>query len=157
MFVAPCQEEMEQRNDCSLKLGPSAGIYCRRRECFPDDRLANVGGDEERNTTTQAIPLLEKLIKENDNETGNNKLEDQEKANTSAKVGGQAVESSKNVYGSLAERKDDCKDYDTVRILCRKQLRGIPTLLGSLIQFTIGLEVKVDVNEVGSSQELNRR
>jgi hypothetical protein len=34
---------------------------------------------------------------------------------------------------------------------------SIPTLLGSLIQFTIRLEVKVDINEVGPSQELNYR
>jgi hypothetical protein len=43
-----------------------------------------VAGD----TTTQTITFLEKLIKEDDNETSDNKLEDDEKADASTKVRG---------------------------------------------------------------------
>lgn len=77
---------MEQSDDGTLKLRSTASVNGGGGERLPDDALANVGGDKERDTRSQTIALLEKLIEENNNETGNNKLEDEKKADTSTKV-----------------------------------------------------------------------
>ena len=46
LLVRPCKEEMEERNNSPLKFGSSAGIDGRWRESLPDDRFADIGGDE---------------------------------------------------------------------------------------------------------------
>ena len=69
MLVRPCQKKVEERNDGSLEFRSAASIYSGGRESLPDDRLANVSGDEQGYATAQSISLLEKLVQENDNET----------------------------------------------------------------------------------------
>ena len=87
LLVWPCEEEVEERNDGTLELWSSAGVDGGWGECLPHNRLANVGSDEEGDTTSETISLLEELIKENDNQASNNQLKDEEEDNTGAKVG----------------------------------------------------------------------
>ena len=49
-FVSSGGEQVEESDDCSLKLGTFAGVDCCGRERFPDDRLTDVGSDEQGNT-----------------------------------------------------------------------------------------------------------
>lgn len=77
---------MEQSDDGTFKLRSTTGVNGGGGKRLPNDALANVGGDKERDPRSQTIALLEELIEENNNETGNDKLEDEEKANTSTKV-----------------------------------------------------------------------
>ena len=93
--------------------------------------------DEQRDTASETVALLQQLIEKNDNQAGNNQLHDQKDTDTSAEVTGLAVETSQDVDTGLAEREDD-----------REQL------LSGLVQLTVGLEVQVDVDEVGTSEEL---
>jgi hypothetical protein len=83
---------------------------------------------------------LKELVQQNDNQTSNNELNNQENTDTSAKVAGLAVETGQDVNASLAEGKDDGKQ-----------------LLGSLVELAVGLEVKVDVDEVGTGEELQKQ
>lgn len=69
-FVVPGEEKMEERDNGTLKFGSTAGVDGGGRESLPDDRLADVGSDEERDTGTNAVPLLEELVEEDDNESG---------------------------------------------------------------------------------------
>lgn len=46
-LVVPSEEEMEEGDDGSFEFGSSTGVDGRRRESLPDDRLADVGRDEE--------------------------------------------------------------------------------------------------------------
>ena len=130
---------MEQSDDRTLELGTTASVDGRGRECLPNDRLANVGRDEERDTTSKAITLLEKLVKEDNNQTGNNQLDDQQNANAGTEIAGLAIETSEDIDTGLTERKDDSKQF-----------------LGGLVEFTVGLEVEVDIDEVGTGKELAR-
>ena len=113
-LVTPGDEEMEKRDDGTLKLGATASVDGGRRERLPDNALANVGSDEKRDTRSQAISLLEKLVQENDNQTSDNELENEEQANTGAKVARLAVETSQNVDGSLSEGENDGENCGVV-------------------------------------------
>ena len=94
---------MEERDKSTLKLGPTASVDGGGGEGLPDDRLANIGGNEEGDTRAEAISLLEELIKENDDERGDDKLEDEQKADTSAEIGGLAVQTRQDVHSSLTK------------------------------------------------------
>lgn len=137
LLVGPGQEQVEQGDDGTLELGATASVNGRGGECLPDNGLANVGGNEQRDTAAETVALLEELIEQNDNETSNNQLDNQENTDTSTQVAGLAVETSQDVHTGLTEGKDDGEQ-----------------LLGGLVELTVGLEVKVDVDEVGTGKEL---
>lgn len=140
LLVLPRQQEMEESDNGSLELGTTAGVDGRGREGLPDDGLADVRRDEQRDSATKTIALLQQLIQQNDNQTRNDQLHDQQNADTSTEVAGLAVETGKDIDTGLAKGQDD-----------REQL------LGGLVQFAVGLQVEVDVDEVGSSKELRKQ
>ena len=43
---------------------------------LPDDGLADVGGNEQRDAAAEAVALVEQLIEQKDDESSNNKLKD---------------------------------------------------------------------------------
>lgn len=98
---------MNKGDDSALELGASSSVDGGRRESLPDDRLANVGSDEEGDTTAETVALLEELIKEDNNQSGSKKLDNKENADTSTEVGGLAVETGQDVNAGLAEGQDD--------------------------------------------------
>lgn len=128
---------MEESDDGTLELRATTGVDGGGRESLPHDGLADVGGNEQRDTASKTVALLEKLVEENDNHTSNNELEDQEEDDTSAEVTGGAVETGEDVDSSGTGRQDESKE-----------------LLSSLVELTVGLEVEVDVDHVGTSEEL---
>lgn len=77
-LVVPCQEEMEKCNHSTFKLRATTSVDGGWAESSPDNVLTNVGRNEERDTRTQSVSLLEKFIKKNDNKTSDNKLEDEQ-------------------------------------------------------------------------------
>lgn len=103
---------MDKGDDGTLELRTSASVDGGRRESLPDDRLANVGGNEERDTTAETVALLEELIKEDNNQSGGKKLNNEENADTSTKVGWLAVETGQDVDAGLAERQDDGEELE---------------------------------------------
>jgi hypothetical protein len=137
LLVGPGQEQVEESNDGTLKLGTTASVDGSGREGLPHNRLADVGGNEEGDTASKTVPLLEQLIQEDDNQTSDDELNDQQDADTGTKITGLAVETSQHIDTSLAEGEDNGEK-----------------LLGGLVKFAIGLEVKVDIDEVGTSEEL---
>lgn len=137
LLVGPGHQEVEEGDDGTLELGTTTSVDGGRRESLPHDRLANVGGNEQRNTTAETVSLLQELIEQDDNHTGNDKLEDQEEDNTGTKVGGGTIETGEDVDGGSTTGEDEGKE-----------------LLGGLVEFAVGLEVKVDVDHVGTGEEL---
>lgn len=137
LLVGPGHEKVEEGDDSTLKLGTTAGVDGGRRESLPHDGLADVGGNEQRDTAAQTVALLEELVEEDNNHTGNNQLEDQEEDNTSSKVGGRSVETREDVNSGGTGGEDESQE-----------------LLSSLVKLTVGLEVKVDIDHVGTSKEL---
>ena len=128
---------MEQGDDGTLELGATASVDGRGRERLPDNRLADVGGNEQGNTAAETVALLEELIQQNDDETSDNQLDNQEDTDTGTQVAWLTVETGQDVDTGLAEGKDDGEQ-----------------LLGGLVELAVGLEVKVDIDEMGTGKEL---
>lgn len=107
LLVWPGEEEMEQGDNSTLELWSTSGIDGGWAESLPDDALANVGSNEQGDSGSETVSLLEKLIKKDGNQTGDNQLENQQDTDTSTKVAWLSVQSSQNVDGSLSKREDD--------------------------------------------------
>ncbi len=50
---------MKESNDSSFKLSPSAGVDGGWTERLPDDRLTDIGGDEQGDPRAKTVALLE--------------------------------------------------------------------------------------------------
>lgn len=50
LLIRPCQKKMKQCNDSALKFRSTSRVDGSRGESFPDDRFADIGSDEERNS-----------------------------------------------------------------------------------------------------------
>lgn len=130
---------MEESNDSTFKLRATAGVDCRGGKGLPDDRLTNVCSNEKRNSASKTVTLLKQFIEKNYDETSHDQLHNQEHADTSAEITWLAVETSKDEDACLAKGQDDGEEF-----------------LGGLVKFTVGLQVEVDVDEVGSGKELGQ-
>lgn len=109
-LVVPCEEKVEEGNESTLEFWSTTGVDGGGRECLPDDGLANVGGDEERDTGAETVALLKEFVEENDNESGDDELNDQQEANASAEVAWLAIKTGKDVDGRLTKGDDQRKD-----------------------------------------------
>lgn len=110
-LVVPGEDEVEERDDGALELGSTASVDGCRGEGLPDDGLANVGRNKERDTGAETVALLEELIEEDDDEGSGDELDDEQEADTGAEVAGLAVETSEDVDRALTECDDQCKHY----------------------------------------------
>lgn len=137
LLVGPGHKQVEEGNDGTLVLGTTASVDAGRGESLPHDGLADVGGNEQRDTAAKTVTLLQKLIEENDDHASDEKLENQQNDDTSAKVGRRAVETGEDVDSGGTGGEDEGEQ-----------------LLGGLVELAVGLEVEVDVDQVGSSEEL---
>lgn len=52
LLVGPGEEKMEESNDSTLEFRATSSIDSCWRECLPDDRLANVCCNEQRDTAS---------------------------------------------------------------------------------------------------------
>lgn len=111
LLVWPGQEEMEKRDDGTFEFRTPAGIDGRGGKRFPDDRFADVGSDEKGDAASQPVSLLQQLVEQNDNQTGNHQLNDQQDTDTSTEIRGLTVETSEDINHSLTERHDDSEEF----------------------------------------------
>ena len=67
-------QQVEEGDDGALELGAAAGVDGGGRERLPDDRLADVGGDEQRDAGAEAVALLKEFVQQKNDQAGNEKL-----------------------------------------------------------------------------------
>lgn len=72
------KQEVEKCNNCTFKLGSLLSPDSDWRETLPQDDLANVSGDEKRNSASKSITFLQEFIEQENDESGNRKLRDDE-------------------------------------------------------------------------------
>ena len=65
---------MEGSDDAALKFSSLVSSDGNWGEALPEDRLANVGGDEKRDTRAESITFLEELVKHKDHESSQEEL-----------------------------------------------------------------------------------
>lgn len=154
-LVVPSEQKVEEGDDGTFKLGSTTSVDSVRRKGFPNDRFANVGSDEKRDTGTKTVTFGEQFIEEDDDERGRNELENKEKTDTRAQRGGRAVKTGQDVNGSLTKGNNHGKHYDSlVASLVRKRTKA-RTFLGSTEQGAVVLEAKVDINQLGTCEKLH--
>lgn len=109
-LVVPGEKQVEKSDESTFKFGTTSSVDCGWRECLPHNRFANVGGDEKGDTRAETVSLLEKLVKEDDDQAGHNELENKKKTNTSSQILGLSVKTSKDVDSGLTESDNEGED-----------------------------------------------
>ena len=99
-------DEVEESDDRPLELRPSARVDRRRTERFPDDRLADVRGDEQRDARAESVAFLQQFVEEKDDQTGDEQLDDDQKTNAGADVRRVAVHARHHVDDGLSDGDD---------------------------------------------------
>ncbi len=66
---------MDERDHGSLVLAASAVVDGGGAKRLPDDGLANVGGDEERDSRAQSVAVLQQLVQQQHNHTRKEELQ----------------------------------------------------------------------------------
>lgn len=74
-LVVARDQEVKHGDDGAFELDPSSGVDRGGAEGLPDDVLAYVGGNEERNARTQAVSLLQELVQADDDDAGHDELQ----------------------------------------------------------------------------------
>lgn len=109
-LVGAGSKKMEEGDNGSFELSSASGVHGSWGECLPDNSLADVGGDEKRNSRSQSVSLLEELVEKKDDKTGDDKLDNDEKANSGSDFRWLSVESRHNVDDGLSDGDDHSKD-----------------------------------------------
>ena len=119
-LVWPCDEEVEEGDDCAFKFFAAASVDSGWGEGAPNDGLADAGCDEEGDAAAEAVAFLQELIEENDHKTSHYELDNEEEADASTEVGGLAIETCQDKDAGLAEGENDREE-----------------LLGGLVEFAV--------------------
>ena len=64
-----CQQEVEESDDASLEFSSLVSSNGDWGEAFPEDALADVGGNKEGDTRSETVSLLKELVKHEDHES----------------------------------------------------------------------------------------
>lgn len=156
-LVVPGEEEVEEGDEGSFELGSASGVDGRGGEGLPNDRFADVGRDEEVDARPEAVALLEELVEEDHDEGGDDELEDKEKADSGAEVGGKAVEASEDVDGSLAERDNHGEDCDGRSAVSSRSLLATPGLPRRVFLDADRSPTQLSTKNTTYASELHRR
>lgn len=145
---------MDESDNGTLEFWSSSSVDGSWGESLPDNGLADVGCDEERDTATKTVALLQKLVQKNDYQGCGEKLDNKEDTNTGAEVRWLAVETSQDVDTGLTKREDDREKLSALVVVRFERCVGA-NLLGSLVELAVGLQVEVDIDEVSASEKLS--
>lgn len=88
---------MEECFAGTFEFWSTASVDGARRECFPHDRFADVGGDEELDTRAEAVTILEEFVKDGDDEGCRYGSDDEEKTDASTKIRWYIVQAGENI------------------------------------------------------------
>ena len=95
---------------------PHCTAHTHTPEGFPDDALADVGGDEERDGGAQAPPVVQHLVQKQHQDARDQQLRDDQHAVDQPDVGGLAVHAGQHVHDGLPHGDDQAQHV----------LRGLP-------------------------------
>lgn len=70
-----CEKQVEECDESTFEFWSTSSVDGCGRESFPDNRFANVRSDEEIDTGSETVTLLQQLVKENDEQARNDELE----------------------------------------------------------------------------------
>ena len=97
---------MKESDHGAFELSALLGSDGNGWKTSPEDVLANVSCDEERDTTSETIALLQELIKKDNNDTSSEELEENEKSVDCTEIWEFTIHAGKDVGKSLTESDD---------------------------------------------------
>jgi hypothetical protein len=124
-------QQVEQGDDGALELGATASVDGGRGEGLPYDVFADVGRDEQGDPGPQAVPFLQELVEDDDDDPGAEQLDNDQDGVTGAEAvlaTDLSVHSRQHVCDGFA----DC-DQDTEQFLCA--LEVVAVFLYALVDF----------------------
>mmetsp|Transcript_1989 Transcript_1989/g.4491 ORF Transcript_1989/g.4491 Transcript_1989/m.4491 type:complete len:302 (+) Transcript_1989:837-1742(+) len=137
-LVLSGNKQVEESNDSTFEFSSTTSVEGGRRKGLPDNGLANVGGNEKRNTRTKSVSLLQEFIKSQDNQTGAEELGNDQNSVTGTNGTNVTIHSRNNVSNGFTS----C-DKDTEQLLSTRE------------ESTIFLNVVVDLNNTGTGKKLH--
>jgi hypothetical protein len=137
-LVTAGDEKVEEGDDSAFELGTTASVESGGGECLPHDALTDISGNEEGDTRTKPVTLLEELVEDEDNDTSAEELQDNQDGITGTKVVDITVHTRENISYSLTDGDDHTKK-----------------LLRTLEEGTVFLHVLVHGDDLGTSEELH--
>jgi len=139
-LIVTGDQELEHSDDGTLELSTTTHVEGHGAKSTPDNRLASVGGDEDRDTAAKTITLLKKLIKAENNDTSKNKLKNDKNAVHNTDLARITVHSTKNVGSSLTDSDDHTEQ-----------------LLNAIEQSLLFLVRLIDINDLATSKKLHHK
>jgi len=137
-FVWLGKQEMESGNNSSLEFGSLISSNGDWREWFPEDSLADVGGDKEWNTWSKSIALLEKLIEHKNHESSKEELSNDQNGSDKSKFSNWSVHAWKKISKCFTESNKKAEKF-----------------LRCLEELSVLFALHVDVNDFGTYQKLH--
>ena len=139
-LVRAREEQVEEGDDRAFKLGASARVHRRRRESLPDDAFALVRGDEERNTGTKTVALLQKLIQADDDDARKEELNDDEQRVADSEVTDITIDTAHDVRNGFTDRNQNSQQ-----------------LLSAIQERSVLLHALIHVDDLGSREQLHHQ
>jgi len=139
-LVGTSDEKVEEGDDSSFEFGTTTSVDSGGTESLPDDSFTNVGGDENRDTGSKTVSLLQELVESKDNQSRAEKLEDDQNGITGTDGAKISIHSTGNVSDGFTKSDKKTKEF-----------------LGTREQGTIFLDVVVDLDDSGTGQKLHNQ
>lgn len=103
-------KKVEESDDCALEFRAVRTSDSNWREGLPNDSLANVRSNEDRDSRADTPTDLKELIKQQNDDAGNEQLEDDQDSITSTNLLDVTVHAGENVSDGLTQSDEDTKD-----------------------------------------------
>mmetsp|Transcript_10085 Transcript_10085/g.13115 ORF Transcript_10085/g.13115 Transcript_10085/m.13115 type:complete len:204 (+) Transcript_10085:1140-1751(+) len=129
---------MEESNDSTFKLSSTPGVDRGRRESLPNDSFTNVRCNEQTDSRSKPVSLLQKLVENQHNDTSKEQLGDNQESITSSNRTQVTIHSTHNVGDCLSYRDKDTKK-----------------LLRTVKQGTILLEIVIHLDNATTGKKLH--
>lgn len=129
---------MEESNNSSFEFSSLFSSDGDWRETLPEDVLADVCSDEERNSRTKTVSFLQKFIEKNHNDSGGEQLSEDEDSVEGSEFRNFTVHSRQEVSEGFSESNNESEEF----LSC---LEKVSIFFGRLVNF----------DDLCSSQELH--
>jgi len=139
-LVGTSDEKVEEGNDGSFEFGTTSSVDGGGTESLPDDSFTNVGGDENGDTRSKTVSLLQELVESKNNQSRAEELEDDQNGITGTDGAKISVHSTGNISDSFTKSDKKTEKF-----------------LGTREQGTIFLDVVVDLDDSGTGQKLHNQ
>lgn len=110
-LVGTCEEEVEESDDSSFKLGATSSGDGHWTESLPEDTFTDICGDEEGNTASKSVTFLEHFIEKDADDSGDEELQDDESGSDEADLRDGTEHATTDVGDSFEEGDNETDEF----------------------------------------------